>query len=196
VSLAAGLACAGLIWWLARRITGRHVAGAFAALLFVGLGLPSLPYAGGAPWMAFYRVDMLGVAFGLGSIALLSARTSRRATIGANPSRVWPILVKQTLIAWLLAGTWWTWQRDEGSVIWVAEACLLPVAIAVITLDATTKAILANTVPANASPIGGAVLAEKPLLLSQHLGRGLVAAISGRIMYIPGRLGPMVPCAP
>src|SRR5438552_11878024 len=65
LSLVAGVLTAVMLAMVAAQRTGPWV-GVFAAALFLALGFP-----GGVPWLGLYRVDMLGVAFSVGSVAVL-----------------------------------------------------------------------------------------------------------------------------
>lgn len=103
LSIVAGLASAGLVAYLAMARSDSWRVGGFAALLFLALGFPGAP----APWLALYRVDVLGVALSLGAIAALAHGTTRRHLVAAGALAGLALLTKQSLFAAAIAGTLW-----------------------------------------------------------------------------------------
>jgi hypothetical protein len=147
LSFVAGFASAIVLAYLATSRSGDRWAGAFAALLFLALGLPWLYL-----WSALYRVDLLGVALSLGAVATLFGGTTRRRVLLGGLLAGLAILTKQTFIAAALAGTVWLWQRDHKQAVVFVSASLLIVSGVCVVMEMTTGAFFANTVFANANP--------------------------------------------
>jgi hypothetical protein len=152
VSLASGLVAAALIALLAARRDsggpGGPWLGAFAALLFLGLAFP-----GPLPWLGLYRVDLLGLALSLASVALLP-----RAVVPAGLLAGVALLTKQTFFAALLAGLASLWLVERRLAMLFAIAALLPVALTCAMLEwSTGGAFLQNTVAANINPFHPAI---------------------------------------
>jgi hypothetical protein len=103
LSVVAGFSTAGTLAYMSRGASKNVAAGGFAALMFLGLGMPGGP----APFMALERVDMLGVAFSVASIAVLFSNTSRRHLLVAGALAALAVLTKQSLFAAGLAGLVW-----------------------------------------------------------------------------------------
>src|SRR5207253_1327681 len=78
--------------------------GGLAALMMLALGFP-----GPVSWLALYRVDTLGVAFALASVAALRRSTRPAVVVVAACLAALAILTKQTLFAAAVAGTLWMW---------------------------------------------------------------------------------------
>ena len=68
LSLASGLFTTAVLAYVASRHARSWWAGGFASLMLLGLGFPLGP----VPFLALERVDLLGIAFGVACIALLT----------------------------------------------------------------------------------------------------------------------------
>jgi glycosyl transferase family 87 len=160
LSMIAALATALMVGIIASRRVGGPWVAAFAAALFLALAFP-----GGVPWLGLYRVDLLGVALSIGSVAVLSYRRSMRAAAVAGVLAGLALLTKQTLVAALLAGTLWIWldRRHAHAGAFVAAA-LLTLGIPCVVLEVSTRAFLQNTVLSNLNPfdlsVEGSLLRE------------------------------------
>jgi hypothetical protein len=147
LSFAAGLAAASLVARITALRARDRWAGAFAALLFLALGLPWLYL-----WSALYRVDLLGVALSLGAVATLVGGTTPRRLVLAGLLAALAILTKQTFIAAGLAGTIWLWRGDRKKAAVFASTCLTIVLGTCLVMEMTTGAFIANSIFANANP--------------------------------------------
>jgi hypothetical protein len=145
LSFIAGLAAASLVGYLTRRATASRRAGAFAALLFLSLGLPHL-------WSALYRVDTVGVALALGAIVMLVGGDSTRRVVLAGLLAALAFLTKQTLVTPALAGTIWLWCHNRRMAAIFLGACLALVISVGLVLEGATGAFLANAAFANLNP--------------------------------------------
>jgi hypothetical protein len=156
------------------RTAGNLVAGWTAAVMFLGLA-----FVPGLPWFGLYRVDTLGVALSLATVALLAEGTSSgKRVVVAGLLAGLAILTKQTFVAALLAGTFWLlWMDRRRAGLFVGTALLL-IALTIAVLEVTTGAFLANAVGANINPfrtdlflqLGGTFLSTQlvPLLLAGY----------------------------
>jgi hypothetical protein len=194
VTLAASIGVAVAAGTLARRVLGD----AGGTMLAVGLVL-TLGFAGppGPPWLALYRVDVLGVAFGVGAMAVLAGGTERRRVILAAVLATLALLTKQTLLAAAVAGAAWLFEQDRrraalyggivgGSVLAVCTAAEL-----------LTGAFFQSVVTANANPFDlGSLLLNleilailqtaqvvAALLLVARHGRGRPASARRLVVY-------------
>lgn len=168
VSVAASLVAASLAGWIAWRRTGDRLAGPFAALLFLGLGVPGVypvvhlpePYPSwleitypNVPWLSLYKEDVLAIALSAGSVALLLGGRGRRWLVAAGLVAGLAFLTKQTTIAPIVAGSLWLWGRDRRQAVLFALAVGLPIVVISAALELTSGgAYLANTAGANANP--------------------------------------------
>jgi hypothetical protein len=180
VSFIAGLLTASLVARLAAGQAGDRRAGAFAALLFLALGLPWMYL-----WSALYRVDLLGVALSLGAIATLVGGTGPRRLILGGALAGLAVLTKQTLIAAELAGAVWLWRRDRAGAALFAGTGLGIALGTCLVLELTTGAFLTNSVVANMNPFSRDTLAGN-LTTLVHFQAGPLAAA---ILYLSGRKG-------
>jgi hypothetical protein len=149
VSVVSGLIIACVVSRLTVLHTGKWKSGVFAAVLFLVLGFPGV-----IPWMAMYRVDTLGVAFAIASIAVLlhPRRPTRRIIIAAALASC-AILTKQLLFGASIAGAIWLWQRDRRQCALFSGLVVTIVLLTCAVLEFSTGAFLANTVYANINPI-------------------------------------------
>ena len=143
--------------WVAAGSCGGLWVGAFGGLLFLALAFPGPE----TPWLGLYRVDMLGVALSLSTVAVLSWSSGTRALVLAGVLGGLAVLCKQTLVAALIAGVLW---QPRRSLPMLATAALT-IAIPCLVLEATSGgAFLQNTVSANENPfyvsVAGGLLAE------------------------------------
>jgi Dolichyl-phosphate-mannose-protein mannosyltransferase len=182
LSFLAGLVAAGLVAHLAARRAGDRRAGAFAAALFLALGLPAYYL-----WSALYRVDLVGVALALGAIAVLIGGTSPRRLILAGMLAGLAILTKQTLFAAALAGAVWLWRRDRKKVAVFAGVGLVVTLLASLTLEMATGAYLTNTVVANVNPFSLDLLVANLAILALFQAGPL--AVAARYLAARQRLG-------
>jgi hypothetical protein len=173
LSYAAGLATSAAVAWLAARQTRSAWAGAFAAVLFVGLGFP-----GTVPWFALYRVDMLAEALSLGAIVVLAFGTSARFVFMAGVLAGLAVLTKQSFIAAALAGAIWLWSFSPRRAVLFGGIAGLLTLIVCLGEELTSHAFTANAVLANANPISIDQLFALAVLFGQTLGLPVVIAIA------------------
>jgi type IV secretory pathway TrbD component len=147
VSVVATVVTAALLGRLAAGQGRGVVAGALAGLLFVAFGFPT-PF----PWFALAKEDVLGVAFGVGSIAVLVSGRDRPRVVVSGLLAAMAILTKQPLIAALVAGLVSLWLCDRRRVLLFGLASVGPVLAVVAASELSTHAFLANTVFANVQP--------------------------------------------
>src|SRR5207237_971763 len=128
-----------------------------AACLFLALGFGTLP--GEYPWLALYRVDMLGVALALAAVVVLDGGVGpRRVALAAMLSGL-ALLTKQTLFSAALAGALWLWWRGERRLALMFGALVLTLAGGVCAaLELTTGAFVENTVLSNVNPLSARTL--------------------------------------
>jgi hypothetical protein len=129
LSFVSALMATALIGYLTYRRTCEWKAGAFAGALFFVLGLPGI-----FAWSSIYKIDMLGVALGIASVALLSSATAAHEAVdetgrlsetdrSTSSAKAWrlaaagalagtAILTKQSLLAPAVAGMLWLIVRD------------------------------------------------------------------------------------
>jgi hypothetical protein len=150
LTLAASVGVAASAGVLARAMLG----GAGGAMLAVGLVL-TLGFGGppGPPFLALYRVDVLGVAFGVGSVAALSGGTDRRRLLVAAALATLALLTKQTMFAAVLAGTAWLLGQDRKRAALFGLAVGASVLVACAGTEWLTGAFFQSVVTANANPI-------------------------------------------
>jgi hypothetical protein len=173
VSLIASAGVASMTGWLATRHTSSRIAGAFAALVFLALGVP-----GDYSWGALYKEDLLGVALSLACIALLA--TGERDTlrvVAAGSCAALAVLTKQTMVAAGLAGFAWLvvyagWRKALlfGAVGATAVLGCLGV------LQWSTAAFIDNTVLANVNPFRLDALVSNMATLLRYQAGPLAAA--------------------
>lgn len=151
LSVASGVVAAGLVGYLAAAHVRSWWAGGFAALMFVALSFPGGP----APFLALYRVDMLGVALSLAAIAVLAHRTDRLYLVTAGILAGLALLTKQSLFAAGLAGTLWLVTVDWRRARLFGLAAVATAALPGIVLQWTSGgAFWDNVGPANPTPTG------------------------------------------
>jgi len=147
VSVLAGLVGATLLGTIAAQRGRGWGAGVLAGLLFVALGFPT-PF----PWFALGKEDVLGVTFGIASVAVLNRGTLRRHIVGAALLAALAILTKQTLIAASVAGAVALFLYDwRKAALFAALSGGLVLGVAAF-FELTTHAFFANTVFGNAQP--------------------------------------------
>jgi hypothetical protein len=186
VTLLASVGVAVAAGTLGRRMLG----GAGGTMLAVGLVL-TLGFAGppGPPWLALYRVDVLGVACGVGAVAVLAGGTGRRRVILAAVLAALALLTKQTLLAAVIAGAAWLFEQDRrraalycaivgGSVLAVCAAAEL-----------LTGAFFQSVVTANANPFDLGSLALNLEILAILQTAQVVAAVLLLALRGRGRRG-------
>jgi len=178
LSVVAGLVAAGLVAWLTTRLAGDRRAGLFAAALFLVLGLPGVQvvtWEPVLPWLAFYKEDMLGVAFALAAIAALAWRRTPGAVMLAAALAALAFLTKQTFIAASLAGAAWLWSQDRQHAVRFVAVWIALVG-SVVAVETITEAFVANVVWANVNPFRlSALLANLQVLAACLTGPLLVA---------------------
>jgi hypothetical protein len=155
VSLMCGLATAILSGAVASRRSGGVWVGTFAALLFLALAFPR--DRDDAPWLGLYRVDLLGTALSVASIAVLTWRTDRRGVIASGALAGLALLCKQTFFAATLAGTLWLVLDRPRRAVLFAGVAGITLAVPCALLEATTGAFLQNTLQANLNPFYWAI---------------------------------------
>ena len=155
LSFVSGLITALLVAHLTRQRTGSGRAGLFASALFLSLGLPAVYL-----WSALYRVDLLGIAFSLGAVTLLTGGSSTRRLVLAGLLAGVAILTKQTLLAATLAGALWLLRLDWRRALIFAGVSIGLAGLVCLALDRATGAFLLNTVAANLNPLGLDVFAS------------------------------------
>ena len=172
LSLGAGLVAASLVGYLAARRMTRG-AGIFAALLFIGLGFP-----GDYPWFAFYKEDILGVAFSLAAMAILEHGTDgRRSTLFAGALAGLAILTKQTFVAASVAGfLWLVWRRSTNAMTFAATV-LVVAGLPCLWLSLSADGFLANTIRANLNPSQTDILVSNLEIFRRYQGLPLVIAV-------------------
>jgi hypothetical protein len=147
VSLLAAFTTVGLLAALTSRRADSARAGAFAACVFLALGLPGM-----APWSVLYKEDMLGAMFSFASLAALDRASRPRQVAVAGAFAALAFLTKQTLIAPALAGALWLWPRDRSrAVLFAGTTLALSLGICA-ALELTTGAFVENTVLSNVNP--------------------------------------------
>src|SRR5207245_5041215 len=132
---------------IAGRRAGGAWVGALAGLLFLAFGFPR--DRDDPPWLGLYRVDLLGVALSLATIAVLSERRGTPSIVAAGVLSGLAILSKQTFAAALLAGAAWLFfqQPRRHAFVFVGVAALT-FGIPCFLLETTSGAFLQNTVEA------------------------------------------------
>jgi hypothetical protein len=183
LSVVAGLTAAILVAWLTAR-TLNWWAGAFAAMLFLGLGLPGISVASTfvRPWLAFYKEDTLGVVLSIMAIAMLSWRQTTRAILLAAGFAALAFLTKQTFVAASLAGVVWLWSRNRRDAVGFVATWIV-VAGGVLAIETMTQPFLANVVWANINPFRWSALITNLQVLTTFLVGPL--ALAGA--YVAGR---------
>lgn len=167
------LACALLGLIAAGRGRGAW-AGGLAALLFVALGFPT-PF----PWFALAKEDMLGITFGLASVAVLVRSQTQRSVGLAGLLAALAILTKQTLFAAAVAGTVALAVTRPRLAPWFVAATLAPVLVTLGALEATTHAFVDNAIFGNAQPVRADVfLTNLATLKAYQAGVAALAAIA------------------
>jgi hypothetical protein len=147
LSLASGLFVAVAVGYtVARRKGAGPAPGLLAALLWLALGQPAWSF------LFAYRVDYLGVALSLASVATLASGATRGRAFASGLLAGLAILTKQTLVAAALAGAWWLWRRDRPASVLFAGAAAAVVLPVCGVLEAGSGAFVANTIQANANP--------------------------------------------
>ncbi len=126
LSILSGLGAAGVIGYLTAARAKSWWAGAFAIVLYLGLGFPGVP----APFLALERVDMLGTVLSVAAIGLLTLRTNRPHLVVAGVLAGLALLTKQSLFAAALAGTIWLvtvdWRKASVFALTTAVTALVP----------------------------------------------------------------------
>ncbi len=209
LSALAGIAAVLMVGHIVAQGARNRWAGGFAALLFLGLGMPwvaprpDLFFAGDvlhtfwanlvadmpvtSPWMAFYKEDMLGVALALAAVLVLQASTGRAGVVTAGALAALAILTKQTLVAPAIAGTLWLLLRVPRQAAIYASVTAGIVGAVGVALEATTGAFVSNTVLGNVNPMRLDVLAATlPVLLRFQAGPIALAAIAA-VQLLRGR---------
>ena len=192
VSFAAGMLAAFLVARLATRRTQDWRAGAFAALIFVGLGFP-----GDFPWFAFYKEDILGVALSLAAITVLDSGQHRKHVIGAGALAGLAFLTKQTSIAAGVAGFLWLLFRNRTNALTFAATVSVVVGAPCLVLALSSSAFLDNAVRANLNPSSTDVLSINLDVFKRYqlvaLAIALLPIISLRVGLKSWLRDPLVP---
>jgi len=131
ISLAATCAVAALAGYLVARETGQRSAGLLAGLLFLACG-PTIV------WAAFYRQDLLALAFGLAGLAWLARWPHGPWVYGALVPFVLAVYTKQSALAAPLAGCLYVLWRDRRGGLRFALACAAALALPLVPLDLAT----------------------------------------------------------
>ncbi len=153
VSLVAATFTALGLGWLAAG-QGRGVAaGVLAALLFIALGFPT-PF----PWFALGKEDTLGVAFGLGSVAVLATGQTKRQVIAAALLASLAVLTKQSFIAAGVAGFIALGLHNRRAALQFAVFSAGPALAVALVFELTTHAFLTNVLFANVQPFRSDIL--------------------------------------
>jgi hypothetical protein len=165
LSIFAGLFSTVLVAYLATSRARVWWTGGFAALMFLGLGFPGGP----APFMALVRVDMLGIAFAVLAVAVLSHGSGRLHLIVAGVCAGAAILTKQSLFAVGLAGTLWLLTLDRRKAAVFASVSVATLLVPGLLLQwSTAGAFWENVGPDNPSPTAlefGAYLFREMLVI-------------------------------
>ena len=171
VSLALTLVCAGLVYALARR----EGASRWWSAMGAGLFLTSIPVVA---WGAYMRVDMMGLAFSLGGLLVLSS--------GASP--LWAgllfslaILSKQSMLAALFGASLFLAARRRWRELGLLLlATIVPVAaVCAWQVVATEGWFLFHTVKANG-------VRYSVSWASRYLGEGLVPHTALAVLALAG----------
>ncbi|HEX8969705.1 MAG TPA: hypothetical protein VF937_17610, partial [Chloroflexota bacterium] len=157
-----------LIGLITRRAAASWWAGLLAGLLFLGQGFVGF-------WLAFYRVDLVGIALSFAAILVLTGGNGRRQLLAAGVLAGLALLTKQTLFAATLAGTIWLWHSNWRKAALFATTVAIVTGLPLLVLQVTTGGVIANTVLANVNPI--ALETFKSALLPPLLMYQLVPAL-------------------
>jgi hypothetical protein len=176
LSVVAGIAASGCVAYLAARRTKRWSAGVFAAVLFLALGFGGVTYSF-PPWFALYKGDALGLALSLAAVVVVWGGSSPRRALLAGALAALAILTKQTFVAAALAGAICLWRRDHQSgVVFVVTVASI-VLSCLVGFQVATGALVANTLSANANPLGWSALSFNLIFLTlSQAGPALAAA--------------------
>jgi hypothetical protein len=135
------------------------------------------------PWIAFYRVDTLGVACGLASVAVLSDGVTRRRIVCAAVLAALALLTKQTLAAAAVAGCIWLWFADRGACKLFAATVVAIVGICCLALEWSTHAFVANAIESNLNPFSLDALSENIHLLFTYQ----IGALAAGLLYVANK---------
>lgn len=177
LTLACGIIAAGLTAYLTFALSRAWRMGAFAALMFLGLGFPGGP----APFLALVRVDVMGVALSLAAIAVLTHGTSGRHLIAAGGFAGLALLTKQSLFAATVAGTLWLLTVSPRKSAAFAAAAAATVLVPSLLLQWTSGgAYWANIGPDNPTPTS--LLYGEGFLRTLLVTQGVPAAMA--VFYV------------
>ena len=132
ISLAATCVVAALAGYLVARETGWRLAGLLAGFLFLACG-PTIV------WAAFYRQDLLALAFGLAGLAWLARRPGGRWVYGALVPFVLAAYTKQSVLAAPVAGCLYLFWRDRRGGLRFTLACAVTLAFPLVPLELVTR---------------------------------------------------------
>lgn len=174
LSLVAGIVAAALVGRLAEQRTRRAAAGALAAAVFL-VG----SFSEEAPWYAFYKEDILGIACALGAIVLLSGGISTRRIVGAAVLASLAILTKQSLVAAAAAGTLWCLPLGWRRVALFAAIVAVIVGGTSAALELSSHAFILNTIEMNMNPTSLLALRTNVrLLLEYQVVQGVASVVA------------------
>lgn len=163
LSFVAGMAAAALIGRLTYQRTRHTAAGVLAAGLFL-VG----SFSEEAPWYAFYKEDVLGIAFALAAIVLLSGGVGTRRIVGAAVFASLAILTKQSLVAAAVAGALWCVPLGWRRVGLFAAVVVVIVGGTSAALELTSHAFVLNTIEMNMNPTSLLALRTNLQLLVEY----------------------------
>jgi hypothetical protein len=182
LTLIAAVCLTILVAALACRTTGQRRSGALAAGLVLTLGFAGPP---GPPWLALYRVDVLGVALAVGAVTVLAGGTEYRRVLIAGTLAALALLTKQTLAAATLAGALWLFEQDRRKAsAFGAIAVGAPLVVGAV-LELAGGAFVQSTITANINPFDLASLGLNLFILAIFqlgplIAAGVLFAVCGR----------------
>ena len=132
ISLAATCVVAALAGYLVACETGQRLAGLLAGLLFLACG-PTIV------WAAFYRQDLLALAFGLAGLVWLSHWPHGPWVYGALVPFVLAVYTKQSALAAPVAGCLYLFWRDRRGGLRFTLACAVTLAFPLVPLELVTR---------------------------------------------------------
>ena len=176
ISLLATIAIMALIARVVWLQTKDWRAGAFAAALFLVLGVPAHPVW---PWSALYKEDMLSIALSFGAIVALAA-PGRRYVVLAGVLAGLAFLTKQTTVIAGLTMFVWLLGKDYREAAVYAVSGLVVVVPVCLVLEMTTGNFLSNTLIVTTSPFRGELIFVLAPVLVWFLG----GAVGASILYL------------
>ena len=175
LSFSSGLVAAGLVASLTARGAGSRWPAMLAGLLFLAFG-----FGTSVPWFSLYRVDVLGVAFSVAAIFVLSGGTDSRRIVVAGLLAALALMSKQSFIAADVAGALWLLSIDRRKTALYVLPTIAFVGGSVVWFELRDGGFLANVVFANANP----TMLEQFLLLAPLLVERQLVPVVITVIYL------------